>query len=55
MAKKGGVGKRGVGGKSNTKKTNKAALRAGFELRHIDQVRKGAVVLRGKGGAAAAN
>ena len=38
MAKKGGIGKRGVGGKTNTKKTNKAALRAGFEVRHIDQV-----------------
>lgn len=50
MAKKGGVGKRGVGGKSNTKKTNKAALRAGFELRHIDQVRQGAVGMRGKRG-----
>ena len=40
MAKKGGIGKRGVGGKTNTKKTNKAALRAGFEVRHIDQVRR---------------
>ena len=40
MAKKGGLGKRGVGGKSNTKKTHKAALRAGFETRHIDQARE---------------
>lgn len=39
MAKKGGVGKRGVGGKSNTKRSHKQHLRAGFEARHIDQVR----------------
>jgi hypothetical protein len=36
--KPGGVGKRGVGS-SKCKKTHKAALRTGFELRHIDQVR----------------
>ena len=39
MGKAGGVGKRGVGS-SKSKKTHKAALRNGFELRHIDQVRE---------------
>lgn len=38
MGKASGVGKRGVGS-SKSKKTHKAALRNGFELRHIDQVR----------------
>ena len=37
MGKASGVGKRGVGS-SKSKKTHKAALRNGFELRHIDQV-----------------
>lgn len=37
MGKASGVGKRGVGS-SKSKKTHKAALRNGFEVRHIDQV-----------------
>ena len=62
MAKKGGLGKRGVGGKSNTRKTHKAGLRHGFEARHIDQVRArvgwgggGEGGRRRRGGAAAPN
>lgn len=38
MPKKGGIGKRGVGGNKKGSKATKRAARRAFAVRHIDQV-----------------